>query len=77
MDNSMIEYYHDNGYMPDRYYYQLNGKSAQENYNDWKNKRFRISKKEFSFMEDFVFAMVKSCLDVALKEVMDGLIPKK
>ena len=41
----MLEYYHDNGFMPDRYYNQLNGKSAQENYNEWKNKRFRISKK--------------------------------
>lgn len=77
MDKQMIEYYHDNGYLPDRYYYQLNGKSAQENYTDQKRSRFRLGKKQFSFFEDFLMAMVKSCLEVALKEVMDGLIPKK
>ena len=77
MDSQMLEYYHDNGQMPDRYYNQLNGKSAQENYDEWRNKRFRICKKKFSFMEDFLLAMLKSCLDVALKEVMDGIIPKK
>ena len=32
MDKSMIEYYHTRGSMPDRVYYQLNGRSAQENY---------------------------------------------
>ena len=73
----MIEYYHDNGYMPDRYYYQLNKKSAQDNYREQKNRRFRLGKKSFSFFEDFVMAMVQSCLEVALKEVMDGLLPKK
>ena len=34
----MIEFYHDHGWMPDKFYYQLNGKSAQENFNDWHNK---------------------------------------
>jgi len=32
MDFNSIEWYHDNGYMPDWAYYQQNGKSAQENY---------------------------------------------
>ena len=31
-DPQMVEFYHDMGWMPDRYYYQLNGKSAEENY---------------------------------------------
>ena len=33
----MVELYHNLGKMPDRYYYQLNRKSAQENYADQKN----------------------------------------
>ena len=34
----MVELFHDMGKMPDRAYYQLNGKSAQENYADQKRK---------------------------------------
>lgn len=37
-DPQLVEFYHDMGWMPDRYYYQLNGKSAQENYADQKRK---------------------------------------
>ena len=35
----MIEFYHNNRKIPDRYYNQLNGKSAQENYNAFKQKQ--------------------------------------
>lgn len=77
MTQEMLNYYHDRGDIPDKYFYQLNGKSAQDNYMDQKRKRFRLGKKQFNFFEDFVMAMVKSCLEVALKEVMDGLIPTK
>lgn len=31
-DRSYIEMLHKNGKMPDKVYYQLNGKTAQENY---------------------------------------------
>lgn len=34
-----IEYYHNNGLMPDWIYYQQNGKTAQENYADIMRKR--------------------------------------
>ena len=34
-----IEYYHNNGLMPDWIYYQQNGKTAQENYADIIRKR--------------------------------------
>lgn len=37
-DPKMVELYHDMGWMPDSAYYQLNGKSAQENYADQKRK---------------------------------------
>ena len=36
-DPQMVEFYHDQGWMPDWAYYQLNGKSAQENYADQKS----------------------------------------
>ena len=37
-DPQMVEMLHDMGKMPDKAYYQLNGKSAQENYADQKRK---------------------------------------
>lgn len=39
MNKEYIEYLHNSGKMPDRYYNQLNGKSAQENYNAYKIKQ--------------------------------------
>ena len=39
MNIQEIELYHDLGLMPDRVYYQVNGKSAEENYRDIVNKR--------------------------------------
>lgn len=38
VDPQMVEFFHDQGWMPDNAYYQLNGKSAQENYADQKRK---------------------------------------
>lgn len=32
VDKEKIEYYHNNGSLPDWIYYQVNGKSMQENY---------------------------------------------
>ena len=37
----VVEFYHNQGKMPDWAYYQLNGKSAQENFNDWHDKRIQ------------------------------------
>ena len=34
MTQEMLNYYHDRGDIPDKYFYQLNGKSAQDNYMD-------------------------------------------
>jgi len=46
MDKQMIEYYHDIGLMPDWWYYQVNGKSATENYLDIVSKRDRQLREE-------------------------------
>ena len=40
-DPQIVEQLHDQGKMPDWAYYQLNGKSAQENFNDWHDKRIQ------------------------------------
>ena len=39
MTKEEIEYYHNSGLMPDWVYYQVNGKTAQENYIDIVAKR--------------------------------------
>lgn len=38
MDIETIEHLHDTGQMPDWIYYQVNGKSAWENYREQRNK---------------------------------------
>ena len=35
----IIEFLHDSGKMPDEYYYQVNGKSFQENYIEIRRKQ--------------------------------------
>ena len=39
MTKEEIEYYHNSGLMPDWIYYQVNGKTAEENYRDISMKR--------------------------------------
>ena len=46
MDKDQVELYHNLGLMPDWVYYQLNGKSANENYRDIVNKRNQAFKEE-------------------------------
>ena len=46
MDKEQVELYHNLGLMPDWVYYQLNGKSANENYRDIVNKRNTAFKEE-------------------------------
>lgn len=64
-----IEQLHESGKMPTRYYNQLNGKTAQENYN-----RIRLNKKKkndsfiLSFIEGMLSATVKTALDEIFKE---------
>lgn len=50
-----IDDLHASGYLPTRYYNQMNGKSAQENY-----KRYKISrhKKDDNFILSFVESML-------------------
>ena len=56
------------GKIPERYYNQLNGKNAQENY-------IRIKKTKKKNKEGFIFSIIKetmrSVLDSALNEILD------
>lgn len=73
---NMTEYYHSTGQLPDIYYYQLNGKSSQDNYNNQKIKRGRYDKKK-SFLENLIINMLRASLETTMKEVIDGIIPTK
>lgn len=72
----MTEYYHSTGQLPDIYYYQLNGKSSQDNYNNQKIKRGRYDKKK-SFLENLIINMLRASLETTMKEVIDGIVPTK
>ena len=72
----MIEYYYSTGQLPDIYYNQLNGKSAQENYNNQKIKRARYDKKK-NFLENLIINMLRASLETTMKDVLDGIIPTK
>ena len=72
----MTEYYHSTGQLPDIYYNQLNGKSAQENYNNQKIKRGRYDKKK-NFLENLIINMLRASLETTMKDVLDGIIPTK
>lgn len=49
--------------MPDRYYNQLNGKSAQKNYSSFKKKK-----------SNFFLDLIKNSLRLTLRKVLDELL---
>ena len=55
------------GYMPSNMYYQLNGKTLNENYRDFKNKQ---SKKFFD--EILMESELKEVVETALEEILKG-----
>lgn len=69
-----IEYYHNSRLMPDWVYYQVNGKTAQENYIDIVMKRdqeYRDSLNEREVEESISKSLeetIDKCLDNILKE---------
>ncbi len=68
-----IDNLHESGYLPTRYYNQMNGKSAQENY-----KRYKTSRKKkdeniiLSFIQGMLSATVKAALDEIFKSFKAG-----
>lgn len=55
------------GYMPSNMYYQLNGKTLNENYRDFKNKQ---SKKFFD--EILIKTELNDVIETALDEILKG-----
>ena len=76
MNQEIIEYNRSRGYLPDMYYYQLNNKSADENYREQKQKRFRLKYSKYS-LEDFVMDLLRASLETTLNEVLDTILPNK
>lgn len=72
MNQEQLEYLHESGKMPDRYYYQQNGGTAQQNYNRQRKNLLKRYKKNQDF-ESYVFAMIKAMAESALKELFDEL----
>lgn len=76
MDKQMIEYYHDNGLMPDWWYYQVNGKSAEENYIDIVNKRDRKYRDEVSLKreQEELEKQAEEELEKTLEKALDDIL---
>ena len=62
--------------MPDRYRYQTNGKTAQENYRELKRIQLRKAKKKET-LESFVIALLQATLRESLTEIMKEILPKR
>lgn len=63
-----IEYYHNSGLMPDWVYYQVNGKTAQENYIDILMKRDKEQR-------DLLYGReVEESISKSLEETIDNCI---
>mgnify|MGYP000111314537 CR=1 FL=1 len=76
MEKEMIEYYHDRGLMPDWWYYQVNGKTAEENYIDMVNRRslkFRdemLREEEKKELEKELEAKLEETLEKVLNDLL-------
>ena len=60
---SMVEFYHNKGWMPDWAYYQQNGKSAMENFAEQTNKNILLS-----YEEDDDYSNVHITSEVKIKK---------
>lgn len=75
MTKEEIEYYHNSGLMPDWIYYQVNGKTAEENYRDIlmkRNKEYRdlIVDRE---LEDTISKRLEETIDNCLYNIISKL----
>lgn len=68
-----IENLYESGYLPEKYYNQLNDKTPQENY-----KRFKIGKnrKKESFLLSLVENSLKATVQAALNEIFKNFNTK-
>lgn len=80
MDKWMIEYYHNKGQMPDWVYYQLNGKSAEENLAEQHEKIYarlreqQLARQREKELEKEIEREIDKKLGVALEKALDDLL---
>lgn len=70
---NFIEIARQRGKCPDRYYYQLNGKSAQQNYVEQKKKKINDTKEDYEtrqHIDEVVKQQVDRMAETILKEIM-------
>lgn len=68
MTKEEIEYYHNSGLMPDWVYYQVNGKTAQENYIDI------VMKRDKEYRDLLNGRVVEESISKSLEETIDNCI---
>ncbi len=71
MTKEEIEYYHNSGLMPDWVYYQVNGKTAQENYIDIVAKR--DNERE---LEESITKQIEEAIDMHFDDILKELNKK-
>lgn len=68
MTKEEIEYYHNSGLMPDWVYYQVNGKTAQENYIDI------VMKRDKEYRDLLNGRVVEESISKSIEEMIDNCI---
>lgn len=68
MTKEEIEYYHNSGLMPDWIYYQVNGKTAEENYIDI------LMKRNIEYRDLIVDRELENSISKRLEETIDNCI---
>lgn len=71
MTKEEIEYYHNSGLMPDWVYYQVNGKTAKENYIDIVAKR--DNERE---LEESITKQIEEAIDMHFDDILKELNKK-
>ena len=66
MTKEEIEYYHNSGLMPDWIYYQVNGKTAEENYIDI------LMKRNIEYRDLIVDRELENSISKRLEETIDN-----
>lgn len=75
LTKEQIEYLHDSGLMPDMYYYQINGKSFQENYisihrqRQLQYKKLLVEYQQQKQLEKDLDTVIEEAVDKALSKV--------
>ena len=77
----LLEYYHTTGKCPDWAYYQLNGKTAQENYQEQKQRRHKAlqdaldqRRREEELIQKEVQERLEETVAAALEDIFKGFM---